>query len=247
MAKWVEEFALISLKSVGNAIMNAKEENRVVTYGCDDTIKAAGTNRLDIKTARVTIIGDDHQKESFSTGFHHNASHSGKDSALIVSHDIAKLAILAGADYDEMLNLIDFFMTDRAGDSDTMLAELGVDKEKVLKCNAHILLAIDVAIDKVYKDIETKPGLATLISNGAQHVFNTSRNSIWYLGLIAIAKLLSPSHCKESISLNKDYKMFLRRNIELENDLMENSADALSKKKLKAFQGNRFGRIGEDL
>ena len=67
----------MTLKSVADAIVNAPKEERTVTYECDDTVKAADSNRIDMKTARVTIIGDDHKKESYSTGFHHNVSHSG--------------------------------------------------------------------------------------------------------------------------------------------------------------------------
>ena len=144
-----------------------------------------------------------------------------------------------------MLSLIDFFMTDRAGDSDTMLEELGVCTDKVLKCNAHILLVIDVTIDKVFKDTETVIGLSSLIGQGAAHVFNSSKNSICYQGLIVISKLLSPSHCKESISLYKDYKMFLENNIDSECEMVEASSAAVSKNKFKGFQGHRFGRIGE--
>ena len=103
VAHWVEELSLLSPKSVADVIVNAPKEERTVRYGCDDTVKAAGTNRIDMKTARVTVIGDDHIKVSYLNGFHHNISHSGKDSARIVSHDIAKLAILAGCDYDDML------------------------------------------------------------------------------------------------------------------------------------------------
>ena len=55
-------------------------------------------------------------------------------------------------------------MNDRAGDSDVMLDTLGVDEKKRLKCNAHILLAVDVAMDKVFRDTETLVGVSNLIS-----------------------------------------------------------------------------------
>ena len=118
-----------------------------------------------------------------------------------------------------------------------MLDELGIADEKRLKCNAHILLAIDVAIDKVLKDTETVIGLSALIGPGAEHVFNSNK-SIWHLGMIAIAKLLSPSHSKESISLFKDYKKFLTDNVDPQNKEINAS-------KFKGFRENRFGRIGE--
>ena len=44
-------------------------------------------------------------------------------------------------------------------------------------------------------------GRSKLISEGAAHVFSSKSNSIRYEGLIAIAKLVSPSHMKESVSL----------------------------------------------
>ena len=93
-----------------------------------------------------------------------------------------------------------------------MLDTLGIDEKRRLKCNAHIILATDVALDKVFRDIETKVGPSKLIGLGASHVFSSPSNSIWYLGLIAIAKLFSPSHSKESISLYSDYMRFLDEN-----------------------------------
>ena len=55
------------------------------------------------------------------------------------------MAILTDNSYEEMFEMIDFFMNDRAGDGDTMLSDLGVKEERRLKCNAHILLAVDIA------------------------------------------------------------------------------------------------------
>ena len=40
------------------------------------------------------------------------------------------MAVLTNNTYHDMFNLIDYFMTDRAGDSDTMLDALGVDKKR---------------------------------------------------------------------------------------------------------------------
>ena len=87
-------------------------------------------------------------------------------------------------------------------------------------------------------------GLSTLIGRGAEHVFNSPKNSIWYLGLIAIAKLLSPSHSKGSISLYMDYKQILKNNIETGKDMMETSRAVLGSN-FKGVESNRFGRIGE--
>ena len=92
-------------------------------------------------------------------------------------------------------------MNDSAADLYAILDELGISSEKIMKCNAHILLCIDQAMDKVFKDMETSFGVQKLIGLGASHVFSGGSNSVWYLGLIAFAKLLSPSHAQQSFSL----------------------------------------------
>ena len=132
------------------------------------------------------------------------------------------------------MGMIDFFMNDRSGDGETMMDTLGVEKKKRLKCNAHPLLCIENAIDKVFKDAETKIGVSNLISEGASHCFNAPKNSIWYLGLIALGKLLSPSHAKESISLYKDYKVFLKKESTSDESTAELSGTLL-KRGFKGF------------
>ena len=154
------------------------------------------------------------------------------------------MAIVTNNSYDEMKSMINFFMNDRAGDGDKMLDVLGISEEKRLKCNAHILLAIDNAIDKVLKDTETIVGPSNLIAEGASHVFNGPKNSIWYLGLIAIAKLLLPSHNVESISLHKEYKEFLKADSESNSETSDLSKELL-KNGFNGFVSNRFGRLGE--
>ena len=61
------------------------------------------------------------RKDSYSSGFYPNASHSGKASAETVRHDISKMTILSGNDYEDMKGFIDFFMNDRSGDGNIML------------------------------------------------------------------------------------------------------------------------------
>ena len=97
---------------------------------------------MTILLKHVTITADDKSRETFTSGFYENTSHTGIAAAETVKHDIAKMAILTDNTYEEMLGLIDFFMNDRAGDSDAMLNELGIDQKYRLKCNAHILLAV---------------------------------------------------------------------------------------------------------
>ena len=101
-----------------------------------------------------------------------------------------------------------------AGDNITMLDELGVESEKRLFCNAHILSTIDEGIDSVFRITESKTGKAKLISKDTGHVFTSTNSSVFYLGLIALSKLLSDSHCVESISLYKDYKKFLEDQVQ---------------------------------
>ena len=119
------------------------------------------------------------------------------------------MAALTDVTKDELYSFIDFWINDRAGDNIVMLDKLGVEIDKRLFCNAHVLLTIDEAIDTAFRLTEVKAGKSKLISTNASHVFSTPQNSIFYLGLIALCKLLSDSHCTESISLYKDYKRFL--------------------------------------
>ena len=75
-------------------------------------------------------------------------------------------------------------------------------------------------------------------------MFQCTKNSVWYLGLIALGKLLSPSHAQESISLYKDYKLFLKKESTSDESTAELSS-MLLKRGFKGFVSNRFGRIGE--
>ena len=79
-------------------------------------------------------------------------------------HYIPKMAVLTNNTYDDMESMIDFFMNDRSGDRNVMLNELGIDEQRRLKCNAHIILATDNTIDKVFRDTETLTGSSKLIS-----------------------------------------------------------------------------------
>ena len=140
------QFPLLNLKDDADQIAEARKSNKVVNYGVDDTVKAAGNKRLGIKAAHITIVSENKSRESFSTGFKINASHSGVEGARTVKYDIAKLAVLTGNTFGSMIQMIDFFMIDRAGDNDSMLDELKVDERKRLKCNVHAVLAVDAAL-----------------------------------------------------------------------------------------------------
>ena len=94
-----------------------------------------------------------------------------------------------------------------------MLEELGVQEEKTVKCNAHILLAIEDAMDSVMRDTEVTLGKDKSISTESAHVFTSSGSSIPTLAQIAIAKQFSPSHCQESVSQFSAYKVFSKRRL----------------------------------
>ena len=90
----------------------------------------------------------------------------------------------------------------------------------------------------MFRNTEVLLCISKLISECAGHVFSSPKNSIWYLGLIALAKLLSPSHNTESISLHDEYTTFL-------NTTSLPEGKILLKKQFKGFRSNRFGRLGE--
>ena len=83
-----------------------------------------------------------------------------------------------------------------------MLDNLDIDEQKILKCNAHVILGVDHAADKVFRQTEQSIGIQKLIDvKAGEKVFVSPSSSIHTLALIAIAKLLSPSHAAHSNSL----------------------------------------------
>ena len=172
------------------------------------------------------------KKEIFTTGFTPNISHSGEDQTTTLRHKLQTLAVLAGDDggtsVQDIIDSIDFWMSDRSSDGDVVLDNLGIDENKILKCSAHIILAIDEAIESVFRDIESKVGRDTLTGDESLQKF-MCKNSIITLGLIAIAKCLSPSHAALSYSLYQQYKDWRE-----EQDLPISN--------FKGFCSNRFGR-----
>ena len=79
---------------------------------------------------------------------------------------------------------------------------------------------------------------------GASHVFSGGNNSVWWLGLIAFSKLLSPSHAQQSISLYRLYKEFIQRDSESQSD-NDVLSGALLKEGFSSFSSNRFDRLPE--
>ena len=249
----LEDASLMSFKYVAESIRETHEKGGTVTFGTDDTVKASGHRVHDCKTGRVTCVVDRAQpdgttkkvRQSFTTGFTANISHSGEHSAVSVRSVIGQMAVLCNVQYEEMHDFLDFFITDRAGDADVMLDSLGVSEWQRLKCNAHPLLAIQNAIDSTFKDQETEIGSQKLISTDASHVFSSPKNSIWLLGLIAFAKFLSPSHAQESVSQYKQYKEFLKQDSDDDNSNTQQISSELLKTGFNKFSSNRFGRVLE--
>ena len=238
--RYIEDQAILSLWHVADEIKASRQRDATVTLGWDDTKKKAGHHLHDIKAGHVTIIESDKKRSTFSAGLYENISHSGKDSSETIDMVMGSMAALTDVSKSELYSFVDFWINDRAGDNIVMLDELGIESEKRLFCNAHVLLTIDEAMDTAFKQTEVKAGKTKLISTDASHVFSTPQSSVFYLGLIALCKLLSDSHCTESVSLYKDYKRFLKE--QKESTAGEEVCKALEDNFL-GFQSNRFGRI----
>ena len=77
----------------------------------------------------------------------------------------------------------------------------------MLKCYARILLGIDHAKDKVFRDREIKIGVQKLLDvSVGQKAFLSPSISIHSPAQIALAKLLSPSHINHSVVFFNKYK-----------------------------------------
>ena len=57
ISAWVKQFSLLTLRDVAIQLTNARSSGKYVNYGVDDTVKAAGNKRFDIKAAHITIVG----------------------------------------------------------------------------------------------------------------------------------------------------------------------------------------------
>lgn len=251
MRRKLEDASLMNFKYVAETIQRTNMSGGTVTSGWDDTLKASGHRLHDAKSGRITCVtsGVDSEgntkkhRQSFTTGFTSNISHKGEDAAISVKSVVGQMAVLCQVQFEEMFDFINFFMNDRAGDSDTMLDSLGVPEEQRLKCNAHPILCVQNSVDKIFKDKEIELGPQKLISTDAGHVFSSPSSSIFTLGLIAFAKFLSPSHAQESISLYKEYKQFLKEDSEDMHSETKDKSEDLLKKSFQKFSSNRFGRV----
>lgn len=241
LKSYVEDYTILTLQKFGEEIVNNSLSGGVNTIQFDDTVKKSGNKSFDVKTVLITAGCDDESgkttKRTFSLGYEENLSHKGKDGAETITSMLKRVAVLIGVSYEEFLDLMDFSMSDRGGDVDSVLDELGgFDRSERMKCNAHILLSVDSSLSKTFKTFEIKAGATKLLGQGLEATFSlTSNDSIWILGLIAFAKLLSPSHAQDTLSLSKSYNEFIKQSTDIR-------AEDLIKNGFKKFQSNRFGR-----
>ena len=243
VSKWVQAAAKLGLWHLVDEMQEAHFQDSTTTLGLDDTRKGHGHRVHDVKTGHVTIINHDQDRTTFTTGYMPNISHSGEDAAVCVTATLDILSCLGGCTTAEVKSYLHLFHSDRAGDADAMLDCLEVDETRRLKCNAHPILCIENALDKTFASHERSIGKDKLISVAASHVFSSPSNSIFTLGLIALAKLLSPSHSQQTISLYMQYKTFLKDLANSDGELKDLAGQTL-KAQFKGFGGgNRFGRV----
>ena len=227
---WLTAANIMSLKHVAETLKN-REEDKVATLGFDSTTKAAGHRLHDVQTTRITVRSTDdpgHQ-QIFTLGLLGNLGHAGKDAARSLQHAFQGLALLCDSTQGEMQGLFDFHMADRGPDVDTALDVLGVIADRRLKCCPHMLLAIDEALDKTFREHEGHIGSSKLLDVKSKQWTGVSKStSVMSLVLLACTKLLSPSHAGQSISLYGQFCDYLKKRGVKNN--------------FKGFVSNRFGR-----
>ena len=229
--RYLEDASYLNLHMVAERLLDKKDN--VVTVGLDDTTKAAGHRMYDVKTDHITIDGPSGQRQKMKTGYVENISHSEKDGAAAYEFKLRWLVILANSSVDEIKNQVDFWMSDRAADCATLLDNMRINSNQISKCCAHIILDVDHACDKVFRDIEQKIGIQKLLKVSAgEKVLTSLSKSVHTLAQIALAKLLSPSHAAHSISLYSEYTAWME-------------VQGRDYTGFKGFVANRFGRIAE--
>ena len=237
--KWLKDGSLLNLRHVANKVMG-KDDNQIITFGFDDTKKSAGHHLYDVKTNNITINSPSMHRQTYTTGYLENISHTGKDQAVSINHTLQLLSVLANKTgnvedkltVDDIKENIDFWMCDRSGDGSVALDQLEIKEDKRIKCCAHTILCIDESIDTYIASIEAAVGRDKLIGASIGLKAVQSKSSIVTLGLIELCKGLSPSHAILPYSLYMRYKQWRT----------ENNLEA---KSFKGFQSNRFGRTSQ--
>ena len=228
LAAWLKDAAILNLKFMGDVISN-KEEGTVVTWGTDDTVKKAGHKVFDSKSNHITVKGSNNEKQTFTTGFDPNLSHTGQDSAFSINTKLKMLAVLCSSTVEEMKGHVNFWMGDRADDFTKAFELLGIQSGRVLRCSAHITIGADAAVNKVFKLFENTVGIQNLITLNAGQAAFINNNSVFTMAIHALSKLLSYSHATLPYSLCVMYKKW--RKSECKDNL-----------DFEDFSSNRFGR-----
>jgi hypothetical protein len=184
--------ALLNLRYVSKLTVE-KRHSEVITLGFDDTTKHCGSRLHDVKSTHLTIDADDMDMKTITTGFTPNLSHSGEQQAITLHYSLEVLAILASDDsagiiysVQDIIDEIDFWMSDRDGDTNVLLDHLGVDERHRIKYCSHIVLTVDEALDTEFLNVETKVGRDKLILSKVGSWAFQSKNSIITLGMIAV-------------------------------------------------------------
>ena len=73
------KFSILSLCHVCQSIINSKPDESL-TWGVDDTTKAAGHRLYDVKTDHIAVMSQTKEKRTLTTGFIPNVSHRSEDS-----------------------------------------------------------------------------------------------------------------------------------------------------------------------
>ena len=158
LSLWLKDAAILNLKYLANHIFN-KDDKDIVTWGTDDTVKKAGNKLFDAKTSHITIAGENKARQTFTTGFDPNISHTGEHSAFSINTKLKMLCVLTNQKSEDLKAGIDFWMGDRADDVTKAMEILGIESKKVLRCSAHITCGADNAVDKVFKHFESSIGV----------------------------------------------------------------------------------------
>ena len=77
----------ISLSLSDEMKVASENPNAAITLGTDDTVKAQGFRKADVKTGHVTIVekkGNKKIRSNYSLGYYPNISHAGSDSAITI-------------------------------------------------------------------------------------------------------------------------------------------------------------------
>jgi hypothetical protein len=229
--RWLKASGMLNLQYLA-CLLRDKPEETVVTCGTDDGTKAAGNKMFDVKNTHFTLKAEGEARSTYSTGYLENCSHSSGDAARSMDTTFTILGALSGISKEEAKESIDFWQGDRAKEVTPSLHKIGVGDTQITKCNAHIILAFDDAMIKIFCQREGEIGINNLYCvPSAKFKQRGGRTCIFVLGQIALLKCLSPSHAKESISLYVQFCKYLLLK-EMKNEF-------------KGFCKNRFGRVGK--